>query len=168
MSTTRKAAAGIQGQELVITRTFDAPRELVWKAWSEPKRNMRWWGPEHFTAPIIEIDFRVGGAYHFCMRSPEGQDYWTTGVFREIVPMERIVYTDAFADAKGIRVPASHYGMGDDWPEELLVTLTFEEHAGKTKFTLRQVGIPGSMMLEMARQGWNGSLDKLAESLRLR
>ncbi len=122
-------------QELVITRIFDAPRELVWKAWTDPERVKRWWGPKGFTTPVSEIDFRVGGAYLYCMRSPEGQDYWSTGVYREIVEPEQIVYTDSFSDAEGNLVPASYYGMSGDWPLELLVTVTFEEHEGKTKLT---------------------------------
>ena len=102
--------------ELVIRRVFDASRELVWKAWTDPERMKRWWGPKNFTAPVCKIDLRVGGAYLYCMRSPEGQDYWSTGVYREIVPQERIVCTDSFADEKGNTVPASHYGMDGDWP----------------------------------------------------
>jgi uncharacterized protein YndB with AHSA1/START domain len=97
---------------------FDAPRELVWKAWTDPERMQRWWGPKHFTAPVWKIDLRAGGVYLYCMRSPEGQDYWSTGVYREIVDPERIVCTDSFADEKGNPVPASHYGMGEDWPLE--------------------------------------------------
>jgi len=73
-------------RELVITRVFEAPRERVWKAWSDAERLKRWWGPKHFTAPVCKIDFRVGGSYLSCMRSPEGQDYWSTGAYREIVP----------------------------------------------------------------------------------
>lgn len=152
-------------RELVIMRVFDAPRELVWKAWIDPERVRRWWGPKNFTAPVCKINLRVGGAYLYCMRSPEGQDYWSTGVYREIVPPERIVCTDSFADEKGNTVPASHYGMDGDWPSALLVTVTFEEHEGKTKFTLRHVGIPAGQMRELARAGWNESFDKLAEAL---
>jgi uncharacterized protein YndB with AHSA1/START domain len=151
-------------RELVITRVFDAPRELVWKAWTDPEHLMRWWGPKYFTSPSCKIDLRVGGKYLFCMRSPEGKDFWSTGVYREIVELERIVWTDSFADEKGNPVPASHYGMPGDWPEELLVTVTLEERQGKTKMTLRHAGFPVEMG-EMAEAGWNGSLDKLAESL---
>jgi uncharacterized protein YndB with AHSA1/START domain len=152
-------------RELVITREFNAPRELVWKVWTDPERMKRWWGPQNFTAPVCKIDFHVGGAYLYCMRSPEGQDYWTTGVYREIVPLERIVCTDSFADEKGDRVPASHYGMGGDWPSELLVTVTFEDHEGKTKLTLRHAGIPAGEMSDLTKAGWNESFDKLAEAL---
>jgi len=150
---------------LVIERIFDAPRELVWKAWTEPERVMRWWGPKGFTSPVCKIDFRVGGTYLFCMRSPEGQDYWSTGVYREIVPLERIVWTDSFADEKGNVVSPSDYGMSPDFPSEALITVTFEELGGKTKLTLQQ-SIPVALAEEAgAREGWNGSLDKLAESL---
>jgi uncharacterized protein YndB with AHSA1/START domain len=152
-------------RELVITREFNAPRELVWKVWTDPERMKRWWGPQNFTAPVCKIDLRVGGAYLYCMRSPESQDYWTTGVYREIVPLERIVCTDSFADEKGDRVPASHYGMGGDWPSELLVTVTFEDHEGKTKLTLRHAGIPAGEMSDLTKAGWNESFDKLAEAL---
>ena len=150
---------------LVIERIFDAPRELVWKAWTEPERVMRWWGPKGFTSPVCKIDFRVGGTYLFCMRSPEGQDYWSTGVYREIVPLERIVASDSFADEKGNVVSPSDYGMSPDFPSEALITVTFEELGGKTKLTLQQ-SIPVALAEEAgAREGWNGSLDKLAESL---
>ena len=152
-------------QEIIIMRIFDAPRELVWKAWTEPERMMRWWGPKGFTSPYCEIDLRVGGALLYCMRSPEGKDYWGTGVYREIVPPERLVYTDSFADEHGNVVPATHYGMSEDIALEMLVTVTFEEHEGKTKLTLRHVGIPAGADREGAQQGWSESLDKLAEYL---
>lgn len=162
MTTSHKPAAQ---RQLVITRTFDAPRELVWKAWTDPDHVMRWWGPATFTSPACKIDFRVGGRYLFCMRSPEGQDFWSTGIYEEIVPLERIVYTDHFADPEGNVVPASYYGMGDDSFGETQVTLTFEDLDGKTRMTLVNVGLPPGEMSEMAVQGWNESFDKLAASL---
>jgi uncharacterized protein YndB with AHSA1/START domain len=137
--------------ELVITRIFDAPREKVWKAWTEPERVKRWWGPKNFTAPFSKIDFCVGESFLFCMRSPEGQDFWSTGIYREIVEPERIVCTDSFADEKGNVVPATYYGMSPDFPLELQVTLTFEEHDGKTKMTLRHAGI--KLVENLAKEG---------------
>jgi uncharacterized protein YndB with AHSA1/START domain len=159
-------AKKIVEQELVITRVFDAPRELLWKAWTEPERFMRWWGPKHFTSPVCKIDLRVGGKYLNCMRSPEGQDFWSTGVYKEIVPMQRLVFTDSFADEKGNVAPASHYGLTGDWPLELLVTVTFEEKKGKTTMTLRHEGVPSGTMSDNTEAGWNESFDKLAESLK--
>ncbi|MGH2621169.1 MAG: SRPBCC family protein [Anaerolineales bacterium] len=153
-------------REITITRIFDAPRELVWKAWTEPERFMRWWGPKGYTSPACKIDLRVGGVYLACMRSPEGQDFWSTGTYREIVEPERIVYTDSFADSEGNIVPATHYGMGADFPLEMMVTVTFEPLGGKTKLTLRHAGLPAGEMSDQTSAGWNESFDKLAEALR--
>jgi uncharacterized protein YndB with AHSA1/START domain len=166
MAARHSSPAQLPGSEvLVIRRILDAPREAVWKAWTDPGRFMRWWGPEGFTAPACEIDLRVGGKYLNCMRSPEGKDYWSTGVYRDIVPMKRIVYTDSFADEKGNVVPASHYGIQGDWPAELLVTVTFEEDGGKTVMTLQHEGIPPEIMSD-CEAGWSGSFDKLSEFLK--
>ncbi len=157
----------IEAGELVITRVFDAPRALVWKAWTDPEHVKRWWGPKGFTSPFCEIDLRVGGRSLSSMRSPEGQEIWSTGMYREIVPMERIVTTDSFADEKGNVVPAAHYGIGGDFPEELLLTVTFEDYnEGKTKLTLRHAGLPAGEQRDGAQVGWNESLDKLADSLK--
>lgn len=152
-------------EELVITYVFDAPRDRVFKAWTECEQVMRWWGPRGFTTPMCEIDLRVGGVIRNCMRSPEGRDYCSRGVYHEIVEPEKLVMTDSFADEQGNVVPATHYGMSIDFPLEMLVTATFEEVDGKTKLTLRHVGIPAGPDLEGARQGWSESFDKLAEYL---
>jgi len=169
MTTRNSPATTSTEHELIIERVFDAPRELVWKAWTEPEQVMRWWGPKGFTAPAAKIDFRVGGKYLNCMRGPAGtdfdKDFWSTGVYREIVPLERIVCTDSFADEHGNVVPASHYGMAGDFPLEMLVTVTFEEQGGKTKLTLHHAGIPAGEHRDGANQGWSESLDKLAEYL---
>ncbi len=154
------------GNELVIVRVFDAPRERVWKAWADPEQVTKWWGPKEFTAPFCKIDLRVGGKFLYCMRSPDGKDYWGTGVYREIVPMERIVCTDSFADEKGNVVPATHYGMSSDFPLEMLVTVTFEDIGGKTRLTLKHVGNPAGAERDGAEQGWSQSFDKLAEALK--
>jgi uncharacterized protein YndB with AHSA1/START domain len=158
------AAAGGK-PALVITRLFDAPLERVWRAWTDPEQIKRWWGPEHFTAPVIKIDFREGGTYLYAMRDPEGNDYWSTGEFLEIAPLERIVYTDSFADAEGNIIPAAAYGMGEDYPDVSTATVTFEDVGdGRTRLTM--VGLaPAGEMLEMAREGWRTSLDKLAKAI---
>lgn len=153
------------GKELVLTRVFDAPRELVWQAWTDPKRMMQWWGPRYFTAPTVKIDFRVGGTYLADMRAPDGKDYWSRGTYKEIVPLERIVATDSFADAEGHIVPATYYGMSADFALESLVTITFEEKAGKTTLTIRYAGIPEGKDYDGALVGWNETLDKLGEFL---
>lgn len=155
----------MNANELVIVRTFNAPREAVWQAWTDAERFMRWWGPKGFTAPVCKINLRVGGKYLYCMRSPEGQDFWSTGVYRKIVAPSLLVCTDSFADADGNVVPATHYGMGSDFPLELQITVTFEGDADITLMTLRHLGIPPGEMSDQCRAGWNESFDKLAASL---
>lgn len=155
--------AGPRGVE--ITRIFEAPRELVWRVWTDPQQLMRWWGPAEFTSPTCRIDLRVGSNYLFCMQAPDGTKIWSTGTYEEIVPLERLVYTDSFADEAGNAVSASHYGMGDDIPFTMTITVTFEEVGGKTKMILRHEGLPAGELSEMTAVGWNESFDKLAESL---
>lgn len=157
-------AATVKGQEIFIERVFDAPLELVWRTWTEPERIKLWWGPKDFTCPVAKSDFRVGGKYLYCMRWPDGKDYWSGGVYREIVPMERIVVSDYFADEHGNKVPPSHYGVSGEYPnDEGVLTVTFEDAGdGKTKLTLHTpVAVD-----EGETEGWNESLDKFAEALR--
>lgn len=163
-STKTHPARQVADQTLVITRLFDAPRELVFKAWTQPQRAMQWWSPKDFTSPFCTIDLRVGGACRHCMRSPDGKDYWSKGVYREIVEPHRIVCTDSFCDDKGNFVSPREYGFSD-WPDETLITATFDEQAGKTNLTLQHSPVPKSKETEMCRQGWNECLDKLADYL---
>jgi uncharacterized protein YndB with AHSA1/START domain len=94
-----------------------------------------------------------------------GKEIWSTGTFREMVPLQRIVSTDSFADEKGNVVPATYYGMEANFPLELKVTVTFKDHEGKTELTLRQTGFPSALDRDNTKQGWMESLDKLAEVL---
>jgi uncharacterized protein YndB with AHSA1/START domain len=150
---------------LVITRIFNAPRELVFKAWTNPEHLMRWWAPKGCTTPFCKVDLRPGGRFHYCMRLPEGRDIWGMGIYREIVAPSLLVYTDRFADAQGNPVPPAVYGMSASHPAETLVTVTFEEHEGKTRLTLRHA-IPVSVEERKgAEQGWSEMLERLAEDL---
>ena len=151
-------------QDVLIVRILNAPRELVWKAWTDPEHFKRWWGPKDYTCPFCEIDLRVGGKYLNCMRSPKGRDYWSTGVYREIVPMERLVFTDCVADENGNVVHATYYGLSPDFPLEMLVTVMLEDQGGKTKMTLKHIGLPTGSEGGGAEQGWSESFDKLAEA----
>jgi uncharacterized protein YndB with AHSA1/START domain len=153
------------GAPLVVTRVFDAPVDMVWKAWTEPDRLMKWWGPAGHTSPVCKIDLQVGGKYLFCMRSPDGQDFYTTGIYQKIFPLKEIIFTDSFADAEGNIVPSTHYGM-QGFPTELTVSVTFEDEGNRTKVTMRQYGLPAGEIFEGTGSGWAESFEKLAESLR--
>jgi len=140
---------------LVITRIFDAPRELVFKAWTSPDHLVHWMGPRGFKSTVLGSDLRPGGAYRIHMIGPEGDDHWTQGVFREIVEPERLVMAGSWADAQGN--PTS--------PETLL-TLTFDEHEGKkTRLTLHQALFESVTARDSHQGGWNSALDCLAEYL---
>lgn len=152
--------------ELVITRIFNAPREKVWKAWTDIEHMKKWWGPKNFSAPVIKMNLKEGGKYLFCMLSPEGQKFWSTGILKEISPMDRLVWTDSFSDENGNVVSAAEYGMDKDFPKELLVTITFEDEGNKTKMTLVHAGMPEGVMSDMTKAGWDESFEKLAESLK--
>ena len=163
----KKAKPNIQQtDDLVITRTFDAPPKLVWEAWTNPEAFKKWWGPNGYTTPHCEIDLRVGGKFLGCMRSTEGKEFWSTGTYKEITPYKKLVCTDSFADEHGNVVSASYYGM-EDFPMELLMSVTFKKINAKTRMTLRHKGFPKGDMLNEAREGWNQSFDKLAESLKV-
>jgi NADPH2:quinone reductase len=150
---------------LVVTHVFDAPQVLVFKAWTEPDRVMRWWGPRDFTAPFCKIDLRVGGIFLNCMRSPEGREFWSQGIYRTIMEPERLVFTDTFADSEGRPVPPEQYGMSPDWPAEAIVDVTLAERAGKTRVTVRHSPLPQGPERELCQQGWNESLEKLGDYL---
>lgn len=161
---------------IVIERIFDAPRELVWKAWTDPEMVKKWWGHEGFNAPSIKIDFRVGGKYVFAMHGPAGsewdKDMYSAGVYKEIVPMEKIVSTDYFSDENGNKVDPKTYGMNINSPREMDVVVGFEDAGdNKTKLSI-EYPRPESeeqfqaMLKSGMKEGWNSSLDKLAKVLK--
>ena len=88
-------------ENLEITRIFDAPRELLWKAWTNPEIVMHWWGPKDFSSPVCKIDFRVNGQYLYCMRAPDCQEYWSGGEYIDIIVPEKIVSVLFYADQNG-------------------------------------------------------------------
>ncbi len=142
-----------EAQELVLTRVFDAPRELVFKAWTDPKRVAQWWGPHGFTNPVCELDARPGGAIRIHMRAPDGTVYPMTGLYQEVAEPERIVFTSAALDAAGNAM------------FEVLTTVTFAEQGGKTKQTMRARVIKmtpqAAPYIAGMEQGWTQSLERL-------
>lgn len=144
-----------------ITRTFSASLEAVWQAWTNAAHFMKWWGPKTHSCPEAKLDVRVGGTYLAAMRSEKDGTIWSTGTYREVVPMERLMFTDSFADSTGKVVSGTEYGMSADFPMELLVTVSLTEEGGKTTMELTHVGFPNDMM-EDCTKGWEESFDKLA------
>jgi uncharacterized protein YndB with AHSA1/START domain len=136
--------------ELTIERVFDAPRELVFEAWSKPEHKAEWWGPRGFTLPICEMEFRPGGNFRFVMRGPDGKDYPFEGTYLEIVEPERIVFQGIIHDEPGHQV----------W-----TTVTFADHEGKTKLTVRQTYSFESEATRGAPEGWRQTLDRFGEYL---
>jgi uncharacterized protein YndB with AHSA1/START domain len=138
---------------LVIRRVFDAPRELVFRLWTAPEHLVRWWGPKDFTTLAAEIDVRPGGAWRRRMRSPEGDVCVKSGVYREIVPPERLVLTYADEDADG---RPGH---------ETLVTVSFKDVGGKTEVTLHQALFETVAARDSHAFGWTGCLERFAAYL---
>ncbi len=161
----RDTATASKQKTVSITRTFNLPLSVMWKAWTEPESFKKWWGPKDFMSPSSKIDFKVGGKNFSSMKGPDGKEFWSLLVYREIVPMKKIVYDDSFADNKGNEVPASYYDMPGEWPGKSKVTLTFEDLNGKTKMTLQHEGIPEEMYDDCVT-GWQQSLDKLESNVK--
>jgi uncharacterized protein YndB with AHSA1/START domain len=145
-------------RKLHITRIFDAPRQTVFKMWTDPKHVAQWWGPKYFTNPVCEIDPRPGGAILIHMQGPDGAVYPMAGEFNEIVEPERIVMT-----------ARAFEGSPDNAFLEDVTTITFAEHDGKTLMTVDIVVTKATPEAEGAldgmEQGWNEQLDKLADYL---
>lgn len=147
------SAANSMEREITIVRIFDAPRDLVFKAWTVPGMLMRWWGPHRFTNPRCNIDLRPGGAWNIVMRSPDGAENLCEGVYEEIVRPERLVFTNNAVDSRSNPLLKGH------------TTVLFEDQHGKTKMTLtsRAIGLVpfAPMMLQGMEAGWTQSLEKL-------
>ena len=143
--------------QLIVRRTIEAPAEALFRAWTDPVRLKRWWGPKGFTNPVCEVDVRPGGAIRIHMRAPDGTVYPMTGVFHEIVVPERLVFTSSALDGNG------------DPLFEVLNTVTFADEGGKTKLTLQasvsKVKGHAAPHLAGMEQGWSMALDRLAEEL---
>jgi uncharacterized protein YndB with AHSA1/START domain len=155
--------AGSETERMVVSRVFDAPRELVWRAWTDPKYVMQWWGPKGFTCPSCTMDLRVGGKFHICMRTPDGQEFWNGGEYHEIVPHEKIVSEMYFSDSQGNKVEPAEYGIEHEAIDGAYDVTTFEYLGnGQTKLTFI-----GNEAMEEAKEsgqleGWVEILEKVA------
>lgn len=161
-------------KQIIITRIFDAPRELVWKAWTNPELVKKWWGPEGFSAPSAKVDLQVGGKYIYAMHGPAGsqwdRDMYSAGIFKEIVPMEKIVVTDYFSDENGNLIDPTEEGQSPEMPREMHATILFEDvENGKTKlsiiYTPETAGQYEVLLKSGMQEGWGTSLNKFAQAL---
>jgi uncharacterized protein YndB with AHSA1/START domain len=153
-------------QAFVISRSFNAPRRTLWKAWTDPESIKQWWGPKGAKVRYSKIDLRPGGSNHYCLISPDGQEIWGRQVYSEINEPERLVFMNSFSDEKG---GLSRHPLHLSWPLELRTTVTFSEQDGKTTVAVEWLPINASeeelktfdTNRESMNQGWGGSFDQL-------
>jgi uncharacterized protein YndB with AHSA1/START domain len=162
--TNERGVSPAPDRTVVISRVFDAPRELVFEAWTRPDYLMRWFAPHGCTFHIERIDVRPGGGFHSCIRDGSFE-CWCVGAYQEIVRPERLVYTLAIADQHGNKVAPAAVGHDERWPQETLLTVTFEDLDGRTGLTLRQ-----NVSESLARQtgaypSWLEMLERLEDLL---
>lgn len=166
----RSTVAAPAAPEFVITRVLDAPREVVWAAWTQAERLAHWWGPKGCKIRIAKLDVRPGGMFHYTMSFKAGPVWWGRFLYREITAPERIVFVNSFSDASGgmTRAPFSQ-----TCPLEMLIDVTFSEQSAKTVLTLRSTPINATEeenrtfagMFDSMRQGFGGTFDQLAAYL---
>lgn len=142
-------SATAKDRELVIKRVFDAPRELVFKAWTDPEMLKQWSAPQGFTIPVAEGELKPGGKWRSMMRKPDGTELWLGGVYREIIPPERLVFTHAWDDKNG---KPGH---------ETVVTVTLVERNGKTEMTFKQGIFDSVESRDGHKGGWTECFDRL-------
>ena len=134
---------------LNLRRTFSAPPERVFRAWTIPAELMKWWGPGQYSAPQVEIDLRVGGRFRIAMKPPQGDIFYLGGQYREVQPPRRLVFTWQWE--------------GD--PVETLVTLDFMERGGMTELIVTHERFPNQEQCDRHKEGWSASLEKLPRAL---
>ncbi|WP_339294251.1 SRPBCC domain-containing protein [Paenibacillus sp. FSL W7-1279] len=158
-------------QGLLLSRVFNAPRELVFKVWTDPEHFGKWWGPQGYSLEVITMDVRPGGMFLGCQKSPDGnQTMWGKFVYQEVIVPEKLVFIQSFSDEEGntIRAP-----FNANWPLEIMNIITLEEIDGKTTLTMQggpvnataeeQAAFDG--MAPMVKQGFGGTFDQLAQYL---
>jgi uncharacterized protein YndB with AHSA1/START domain len=159
------------GGDFIISRVYDGPRNLVWTCFTDPERMRQWWGPKGVEIVASKMELRVGGHYHYAMKTPDGAVMWGKMVYREIAPQDRLVFINSFSDEAG---GVTRHPLAPTWPLEMLSTFTFEdEPGGKTRFTVRWS--PHNATEEERKtfdgghdsmtKGWSGTLDQLESFL---
>jgi uncharacterized protein YndB with AHSA1/START domain len=155
----------------VISREFDAPRERVWQAWTEPERLQQWFSPKGFSVIAAKLDLRAGGTYHYGMRMPDGKEMWGKWLIREVKRPERLVFINTFSDPQG---GLTRHPFAPDWPAKMLSTISFAEKGRGTLLTIEWAPIEASeaemKVFDSGRpsmtQGWSGTFENLTNYLR--
>jgi uncharacterized protein YndB with AHSA1/START domain len=171
MARSKGEAKQVGDFEFVISRVFDAPRDLVWKAWTEPDRLLKWWGPRNFEILSADVDLRIGGIFHYHLRSPDGLEIWGKFVYRVISPPEKLVYINSFSDPHGGTTRAPFFD--GKWPLEILSTVTLAAEGNKTRVTVNWLPYSATEIERKTfqdgagsmQQGWGGTLDNLTDYL---
>lgn len=159
------ADSEVKDRQVCITRVFDAPCEFVFQAWSNAEHLARWFAPNGCTVQFHGLDFRPGGTFHSCIRSPQGHECWCVGEYLEIDAPFRLAFTMAIANAQGERVAPASVGMNPEWPAETLVTVTFKDIDGKTELTLQQAVNEALAKRTGAHPSWLQMFDRLDADL---
>lgn len=154
----------------IISRTFNAPCERVWKAWTEPEGFRQWFGPKGSTVTDVKMELKPGGSCHCCVRTPDGREMWGKFTYHEIVKPGRLVYAQHFSDRAG---GITRHPLSPTWPLQMLTTVTFAEQNGTTTLTVRWEPLNATdeerktfdSAHEGMNQGWGGSFEQLAEYL---
>jgi uncharacterized protein YndB with AHSA1/START domain len=174
MAASQTTSARAAEQEFVIERTFDAPRALVWKAWTEVDHLAEWWGPKGCRIEVLEFDLRPGGVFHYAMRFSAGPPMYGKFVYREVAAPERLVFVNSFSDIDGGLTRAPFPQLKGVWPLEVLNHLTLTEHGDRTALHLRGAPINATAaeiaayvgMFDSMRQGFGGTFEVLDDYLR--
>lgn len=160
-----KKIKGTKG--LLITRSFELPVELLWKAWTKPLLFKKWWGPKGFSCPYCVVDLREGGKYLHCLQTRQGENIWLAGTYLQIIPHRKMVFTASFADEEGNIVTPSYYGL-DQFPNEMKIAVVFEIVDVVTKLIVHLDMFLPEEIREQVHAGWNESFDKLSAKLKKR
>ena len=155
----------------VISRLMDAPRERVWKAWTEPGQLKQWWGPKGFTVHTCKVDLKPGGIFLYGMKAPDGSDVWGKFTYREIDAPEKLVFIVSFSDPQG---GVTRHPWMENWPLQTLSTVTFEQVGGKTKVTVQWSPHEASDAERRSfeegkssmQQGWSGTFEQFTGYLK--
>lgn len=148
-------------EDLLITHLFDAPRELVFDAWTDPRHLEHWYAPDGCTIEFKSLEIKTGGKFHSCIYDPVHGACWIIGVYQEIKFPEKLVFTMELSNEQGIAVSATEAGKSKDWPPAIVTTVTFDRVGEQTKLTLHQTVAEAEAKKTGAYQSWFSMFDRL-------